>query len=64
MLSIKPAENAVRPTKPESGTGLPAVGVVVTTVAVKQSHGLTKATRNPVDLARLAEPELPFDEAV
>ena len=37
---------------------------VVTTAAVEQSRGLTKATRNPVDLARLTEPELPFDEAV
>ena len=37
---------------------------VVTTSAVEQSRGLTKVARNPVDLARLTEPELPFDEAV
>ena len=37
---------------------------VVTNTAVEQSRGLTKVTRNPVDLACLTEPELPFEEAV
>jgi type IV secretion system protein VirD4 len=64
MERIKEAEK--RRTVPENSrpTTTRETVSVVTTAVVGQSRGLTKVTRNPVDLARLTEPELPFDEAL
>jgi len=36
---------------------------VVATAAGEQPRAIAKPNRNPLDLARLSEPELPFEEA-
>jgi hypothetical protein len=61
MQSLKDAEKG----RSQADNGKPIeTARVVATAAVDQSRGLTKVMRDPVDLARLVEPDLPFDEAV
>jgi hypothetical protein len=64
MERIKDAEKRQSLTENGGRTASIVAAGVVTTAAVEQSRALTKAMRNPVDIACLSEPELPFDEAV
>jgi type IV secretory pathway TraG/TraD family ATPase VirD4 len=59
MQSIKDAEKRSAAEKPT--TVLPAR--LVATAAGEQPRAIPKTTRNPLDLGRLSEPELPFEEA-
>ncbi|MFN2513692.1 MAG: hypothetical protein ABR568_20015 [Pyrinomonadaceae bacterium] len=59
MKRIKDAEK-----RSEAGKPTPALPArVVATTAGEQPRLIPKTTRNPLDLARLSEPELPFEEA-
>jgi type IV secretory pathway TraG/TraD family ATPase VirD4 len=64
MARIKEAEKNRSVAENSRSTTTRETVSVVTASAVEQSRGVTKVARNPVDLARLTEPELPFDEAV
>ncbi len=62
VAAMKRVKDAEKRSEAENPTTVLPVKVVVT-AASEQPRAIPKTTRNPLDLARLSEPELPFEEA-